>query len=52
MDVRGKDGDGNGYCAPKKNTERIAVTRWTEVKIDERRNAGSLRGNRERYVPH
>lgn len=38
-------------CA-EKNTERIAVTRWTEVKIDERRNAGSLRGNRERYVPH
>ena len=29
-----------------------AVRRWTEVKIDERRNAGSLRCNRERYVPH
>lgn len=24
----------------------------TEVEIDERRHAGSLRGNRERYVPH
>ena len=30
----------------------ISKPRWTEVKIDERRNAGSLRGNRERYVPH
>ena len=31
---------------------QTAEQRWTEVKIDERRYAGSLRGNRERYVPH
>ena len=31
---------------------QTAAQRWTEVKIDERRYAGSLRGNRERYVPH
>ena len=43
------------YCfddMPLGTIVRVAAQRWTEVKIDERRNAGSLRGNRERYVPH
>lgn len=31
---------------------KAAAQRWAEVKMDERRYAGSLRRNRERYVPH
>lgn len=34
------------------NTAQIVDAAWTEVKIDERRYAGSFRRNRERYVPN
>ena len=46
--------DGRGLFAITRDTSVRGTEspRWTEVEINERRNAGSLRGNRERYVPH